>query len=640
MNEIKLPIPSLASTLTLDKPALKLLVAQVYQAQLQQLSSGAFSVQVPSNQGPLQIPLPANFNWLPPLSADAKSTIQSLAVQIEFLSQDKGLLNLAIKSAITNINLPISLTQSQQITLALSPSMLQQALTSTTNQIANAGSTSNTGNIGNVLVNAAAQPTAAVLNASVSISGNKLTLQLANLAAIPLSSVTSRALGAAIQRQASAYSNQHPIQLLIRPSSSQLQLVPSISQQTTAQQANATLLNAMPAANVKVDLSLPEHQAILQQLRHLVNQQAPTLTLSNQQLSLGKLPLLQLPPQANSTGINNNNYQAQIQLRGNQWLLQLSATPINETVTVASDKLNQTIQLIKTADIATSNKTQATTALPSKESQQHSVQQAWRQLLPLLAPKIDPLAESEALDPVVSKVLALIRQGQPDGNKVLSSSQLNQQLSSLLQFQPLQASPNLQTGAGTLALAIQLLLGGLQQKATAPANQAPTAQRLATLIGQLDPSQTSGLLRQLGTHSSAIQQSQLNMLDSNSNQQLVLQLPLQQGQQSVLNQMSIEQREASNQEDGNKQKQWRLTMKFDLQQLGRLLVVATLQQQELQLQFYAEQPAAQRVTEQFLPLLKARCQAQGIEVNKAECVLGVIPDSLIPRTNSLVTIRV
>ncbi|CAM3890192.1 flagellar hook-length control protein FliK [Rheinheimera salexigens] len=637
MNEIKLPIPSLASTLTLDKPALKLLVAQVYQAQLQQLSSGAFSVQVPSNQGPLQIPLPANFNWVPPLSADAKSTTQSLAVQIEFLSQDKGLLNLAIKSAITNINLPISLTQSQQITLALSPSMLQQALASTTNQIANAAST---GNIGNVLVNAAAQPTAAVLNASVSISGNKLTLQLANLAAIPLSSVTSRALGAAIQRQATAYSNQHPIQLIIRPSSSQLQLVPSNSQQTTAQQANTTLLNAMPAANVKVDLSLPEHQAILQQLRHLVNQQAPTLTLSNQQLSLGKLPLLQLPPQANSTGINNNNYQAQIQLRGNQWLLQLSATPINETVTVASDKLNQTIQLIKTADIATSNKTQATTALPSKESQQQSVQQAWRQLLPLLAPKIDPLAESEALDPVVSKVLALIRQGQPDGNKVLSSSQLNQQLSSLLQFQPLQASPNLQTGAGTLALAIQLLLGSLQQKATAPANQAPTAQRLATLIGQLDPSQTSGLLRQLGTHSSAIQQSQLNMLDSNSNQQLVLQLPLQQGQQSVLNQMSIEQREASNQEDGNKQKQWRLTMKFDLQQLGRLLVVATLQQQELQLQFYAEQAAAQRVTEQFLPLLKARCQAQGIEVNKAECVLGVIPDSLIPRTNSLVTIRV
>ena len=35
---------------------------------------------------------------------------------------------------------------------------------------------------------------------------------------------------------------------------------------------------------------------------------------------------------------------------------------------------------------------------------------------------------------------------------------------------------------------------------------------------------------------------------------------------------------------GEKQTQWQLTMKFDLQQLGQLLVVAKLQQQQLQLQ--------------------------------------------------------
>jgi hypothetical protein len=610
MNEIKPAIPKLAHNLTLDKLSLKLLTGQMYQAQLQQLSSGSFSLQVSSKQGSLQIPLPSNINSLLKHHIAVNTPRLAMPVQVEFLSQEQGQLSLAIKSTITNINLPISQRQSQQVMLALSPSVLAHSAASKIQPVAS------------VLVNASAQPTAAVINANLCISANKLVLQIANLPAIAISSTSSRMLSAALQSHALTFTNNEQlVQLTLRPNNSQLQLIT----------ADATL-------HSKINLTMAEHHAIQQQLRSLINQQSPTITLNNHQLSIGKLQLLSLSPQSSTAGLKNN-FQVQLQQRGSQWLLHLSSKPFSEIVNVATDKLNHNIQLSNAAQVHT-GLLKSVMPASSQESQQQSVQQAWRQLLPLLATNIDPLAEQTTLVPAASKILALVRQGQPDGNKVLSVSQLMQQLNALLQFQPLQATPNLQTGAGTLALAIQLLLGALQQKTTAPANQSPSAQRLATLIGQLDSSQTSGLLRQLASHSSALQQSQLNMLDASSNQQLVLQLPLQQGQQSVLSQMSIEQRESGNQEQSQKQKQWRLTMKFDLQQLGKLLVVATLQQQELQLQFYAEQAAAQRVTEQFLPLLKQRCQSQGIEVNKAECVLGVIPDSLMPRTNSLVTIRV
>lgn len=644
MNEINSPIPSQASNLTLDKPALKLLVAQIYQAQLQQLSNGGFFVQLPTKQGPLQIPLPTSFTGLTPVNSDNKSQAQKLPVQVEFISQNNGQLTLNIKAPATTINLPINPVQAQQIALALSPSLLNQAGPKdsqlNTNAIASL-------QISNVLVNASNQTTGAVINASISINNNKIILNIAKLPSIILSSASSRAIGAAIQRQVATYSKEMPVQLIIRPANSQLHLMPTVTQQGQANAVSPPIsqqLSTMTAEQlVKVDLNPQEHIKIQQLLRNLVNQQTPTVTVNNQQLSYGKLALLTLPnqpSQAGATVFNNANYQVQITPKGNQWQLQLSNLPLSDSASVATDKLNLAVQLItKPATPSSASAAPISTTVMSAQSLQQSVQQAWRQLLPLLPQHIDPLADN-ALEPEMSKVLSLVRQGQPDGNKVLTTNQLTQQLSALLQFQPLQATPNPQTGAGTLALAIQLLLGNLQQKATAPASNTSPNQRLASLIGQLEPAQASGLLRQLSSHSSVIQQSQLNMVDPNSNQQLVLQLPMQQGQQSVLNQISIEQREANNKEAGSKQKQWRLTMKFDLQKLGKLLVIATLQQDELQLQFYAEQVAAQKVTERFLPLLKERCQAQGIEVNQAECVLGVIPQSLMPRTNSLVTIRV
>ena len=81
-------------------------------------------------------------------------------------------------------------------------------------------------------------------------------------------------------------------------------------------------------------------------------------------------------------------------------------------------------------------------------------------------------------------------------------------------------------------------------------------------------------------------------------------------------------------------------MRFDLQQLGPLLVVAKLQHEQLQLQLYTEQLQAKLQADKFLPLLHDRCTMQGLTVTNAECMLGKIPDSLLPRANSLLAIKV
>ncbi|MER8149666.1 hypothetical protein ABS241_19960, partial [Acinetobacter baumannii] len=87
---------------------------------------------------------------------------------------------------------------------------------------------------------------------------------------------------------------------------------------------------------------------------------------------------------------------------------------------------------------------------------------------------------------------------QPDGSKVLSAPQVVEQLQAALQFQPMQAQPNMGTAAGTLAVAIQLLLGHLLRQPLT-AGKEPATQRLAQSIGQLDAQQSGQLLRALGS---------------------------------------------------------------------------------------------------------------------------------------------
>lgn len=344
-----------------------------------------------------------------------------------------------------------------------------------------------------------------------------------------------------------------------------------------------------------------------------------------------KLPTLsQLPNSANGiqlqliAGAENRH-------KGTQTTVQLSIQPIS-----SEHKLQvPSSELVKPLPFATAPTVTAPVNMAPKDAN-HAL---WRQLLPLLETTPATLRALPELPAAVQTTLALVRQAQPDGTKVLTSTQVIAQLQAALQFQPLQTNPALNTGAGTLAAAIQLLLGHLL-KTPSPPSRDQITQRLAQNIGQLDSQQSSQLLRALGTHSSALQMAQLQNTElAATNQQWLIPLALQQQQESRLSQILIEQREAERKEDQGKTTYWQLTMKFDLGQFGQLMAVAKLNHCDLQLQFYTDQPQALKQTEKFLPLLTERCMAQGLTISKAQCQLGKIPETLGNRRTSLISTK-
>jgi hypothetical protein len=245
----------------------------------------------------------------------------------------------------------------------------------------------------------------------------------------------------------------------------------------------------------------------------------------------------------------------------------------------------------------------------------------------------------------VQGILSEIRQHSVDSAKALSHpQQLQQQLTAALQFNP---QPQLNpvappAAAATVALAIQLLLGRLAPQSTVEQKSTPST-KLQQLIGQLEPQQSSQLLRQLSGHASTMQSAQLATMEQQQPgqaQQLFIQLPLLQQGDSRFAEIAISEREADGSDAGQKRTQWQLTMKFDLASHGKLLVQVRLTGSQVSLQFYTEQQAPLTLAQQFLPLLKDRLKMQGLEVTEAQCQLGKIPPQLYQRHHSLVAVKV
>lgn len=609
MNQINLDkLLQLAPSGKADTAALKLVVAQVYQGQIQQLSGGGFSLQVPSAQGALQITLPASANitlqqLVQQASPEAIKTGQlaalqtnlppRLPVQVQFQPLANGNIELNIQTVAKAITLNIPPEQLRQLLLAA-----YSAKTATT-----------------PMRSADSSISALLVTAKIPLTANNTLIQLPALAPLALSGKAQANLA---QWLGVSQSSQFTVALQLKTSDKGVE--PNVLQPTSQGQQPGTAM-----------LDKPQQQALLQQLIKVFNQQPVNTAGSNhpilnavKQLGIAPPGAYQLQLQANSSGS-----LAQLQLLPQKDQLQLAVLP---------EDSNRPLQFIS----RTAQNTPTTTAgAASGFLSAVTVQQAWRHLLPLLPQKGDLLTALPELPEQVQQILQLVRQSQPDGSKVLTLNQLAPQLQSLLQFQPLQNNANVQTSGGTLAVAIQLLLGHLLQKPLSAAQQ-PANQKLLQLVNSLEPNQTSNLLRQLAGHSGTLQQSQLATLDSSQSaqQHLLLQLPLQQGEHSVFSQIQLEQREADGKVKGEKQTQWQLTMRFDLQQLGPLLVVAKLQQQQLQLQFYTEQTETKQLADKFLPLLKERCNMQGLVVSDADCVLGKIPDTLLPRANSLLAVKV
>jgi hypothetical protein len=453
---------------------------------------------------------------------------------------------------------------------------------------------------------------------------------------------------------------------LAAPEGQRVLLTMSTSQAAALQLSLQPLASGVVATNpIRTEMLTLTPAAVQQLLRALVSQLPPieqSIAPDATKIRIGQLSIA-VPPQLSGAltriasapaNPGNNPVSLLLQLqaplnKNSQWQLVLQASGPSSTVTVNLNQADRPLNWQNNAPNVEAgtlkgplnNIAQMNSVLAQQAQLAPEVKiQAWRNLLPLLSQPLMQPNTMPNLPVALQQLFSQIQQSLPEISKPLSPPIIATQLAALLQFQPLQSQPNLQTTGGTLALAIQLLLGHLSQKQQTPASNAP-ANRLSQLVAQLDATQAGTALRQLASLSSPLQQSQLATVDAQSQlQQWLLQLPLQQQGQTILPQLQIEQREADGKNGNNKQKLWQLTMKFDLQQYGHLLAVAKLQENDLQLQFYTDHNQALRLAQKFLPLLKDRCAAQGVTVTKADCQLGKIPDSLIPRHNSLLTVKV
>lgn len=602
MNQINLEkLLSQALSGKMDSAGLKLLVAQVYHAQIQQLTDGSTRLQLPQPGGVLQLTLPAGsrsqLQHLLNVPVTNTSTNASTAVLLQFKPLADGNIQLNLQTASASIAIPLTKSTLLQLLKSTLPAQV-----------------------------APARPEAAVavkgitpdisLLATLQKHSNGVNLQFAELPAVPLGSKEQQQ----IKMLLSAKTNQTAVKVVLQ--------LPT----TTAKLSIALLITpANQASPIAITLSPETRNTIIQQLVQRINQQplptqlvASVLAAQTKPMTMPASELLQLNWSGNSVPT------PQLQLVN-------SKAPVQ--ITVSADQFSRPVQLIQPAGIDDASPLAPTVTQQSTVSnvtQHQLVQQAWRQLLPLLPSQPSTLSSLSELPEPAQHIFRLVRQSQLDSSKVASVPQLQNQLAAALSFQPMQSQATA-TSSGTLAVAIQLLLGHLLQK---PITNAPAATALSRLISQLEPAQAGTVLRQLASHSSTLQQSQLATLENPTQQPLILQLPLQQGSQSQFCQLLLEQREADGKQQESKQLSWQLTMRFDLQHYGAMMVVARLNAEQLSLQFYTEEVIAKQQAERFLPVLKDRCAMQGINVQQAECVLGKIPATLVPRANSLLAIKV
>lgn len=424
-------------------------------------------------------------------------------------------------------------------------------------------------------------------------------------------------------------------ELLTVPLKTESTSLPQKSQPVAAAQT-PTQIKTPALAQQQTIIPLPA--SVQQRILPLVVPQL-TNTLSGTVLSLNELKQLPLPA-ATKQQLADPHYQLQLTPQGQ---LQLKAIPEQKTIVIeAQPKVVQLQSSKPETNQAVSGPIEATKFI-KPQVEPAVLNQAWRQLLPMLDPQWENLAEVPELPEAVKAILQLVRQSQPDASKLSNLAQLPAQLQALLQFNPLQNVTMPQTAAGTLAVAIQLLLGRLGQ--TLPQNdKGPNKDhKLKEFVAQLDHSQSSQLLKQLSSQSSSMQHAQLATLEQQSKdplQQIFLTLPIQNQQVSDFCQIAISQQEEEQEKGKGKSVAWQLSMKFDLKQLGQLLAISKLSGSSLSLQLYTDTSTLKLLAEKYLPLLKDRCKAQGIDVKEAHCQLGKIPDSLMPKTTSLLAIRV
>ncbi|MDO6692713.1 flagellar hook-length control protein FliK [Aliiglaciecola sp. 3_MG-2023] len=313
------------------------------------------------------------------------------------------------------------------------------------------------------------------------------------------------------------------------------------------------------------------------------------------------------------------------------------------------------------------NLTSKIAAIPAAEKQQilSQISELMRRVLPQVASPSDTLQKIEIAlgDPILTKspetkavvesILKQLQQGTPQGKEAdvenikqlitqaplnLTPIQLTQAISSqglvagLMTMLQVSLAAKLNRNQPQNSEKIAQIVSGLLSGSNKTVS--PPTQRSLSDLNQME--QKHQILKQLGRMFAQHQSSKMN----NAEQAL-------QGQESFYyvlpsgigeNKKDIElliKREPDKHGNADKQKSklaiWHLTMKMDIGDIGQILTKAKLQQNELELDLYTSNEAVKDLVYNYLPMFKKRLKSLGIEVAKAQCQLGKIPEHLQTR---------
>ncbi len=411
---------------------------------------------------------------------------------------------------------------------------------------------------------------------------------------------------------------------------------PELSKNDKTTELETKLPRSVTAANnnaeqsaVNVSFNRDQLKALLPALtKQLVHQ---SLSLQNQQLMVTDRAIGQ------STSRLLTTEQWQLKPTAQQWQIEVQAPSEARELRVAVKDIDKPLQWHSQAATA---QLKLPTVSPSVD-----VPALWRQLLPLTSNTIDPLRVTSELPQGVQAILQELKANTLDHQRVPAAAELQSQLNAALQFSPMQNQPNAMTAAGSMAIALQLLIGRLSTTAGEANRPAAGKEKLQQLVGQLNESQSSQLIKQLSGHSSQLQQAQFANIEQQAqaktdHSQLFMQLPvLVQGQNQFV-ELAISEREADGKGATGKKRAWQLTMKFQLPEQGHLLVQVHLVDTEVSMQFYAETEQTQQLTSQWLPLFKDRLKVQGLDIKDIQVQRGKIPEHLYQRGTSLLQVKV
>lgn len=165
-------------------------------------------------------------------------------------------------------------------------------------------------------------------------------------------------------------------------------------------------------------------------------------------------------------------------------------------------------------------------------------------------------------------------------------------------------------------------------------NRVPTEQiSLQNITHREEAMQT--FLRQIESSLTHLQQTQLqNLNESQTGRPLwLMELPIKNGQDIDLFELRISQDETS-QAESEGDKIWNITLKFDLNGLGKVKAHITMQNELVSAQFYSEKSEVLNLFQENFDFLRNRLSYNGLNVGKIECARADLSNTIQPNTET------